>query len=112
MPKGWKPTRDENTSGNIFVLSPNGQQFNNRKSCLQYALKQEGWEKSQDLPHGWMLKNTKHKTGVLPSREGELSNSKLAAKESGASNSNQYDPVAVDNSYKPTEELNKLRKLP
>ena len=58
-----------------------------------------------------MLKNTKHKTGVLPSREGELSNSKLAAKESVASNSNQYDPAAVDNSYKATEELNKLRKL-
>ena len=47
-----------------------------------------------------MIKYTQHKNGVSLSREGELSNSNLAAKESGASNSNQYDPVPVDNSDK------------
>merc|ERR1712240_221842 len=62
-PEGWKSReRDENTSGNIFFPPTSGQQFNNKKSGLQYVLKQKGREKSQDLPHGWMLKNTKHKT--------------------------------------------------
>ena len=71
MPKGWTPRLGESTNGNIFFLSPDGQQFTNRKGCLQYILKQEGWEESQYLPHGWMLKNTKHKTEVLLSRDGE-----------------------------------------
>merc|ERR1712240_706203 len=74
MPKGWKPTRDENTIGNIFFPPTSGQQFNNRKSCLQYILKQEGREKSQDLPHGWMLKNTKQKTGLKNLRHQILTN--------------------------------------
>ena len=35
---------------------------------------------------------------------------RIKAKESGASNSNQYDPFPVDNSDKPTCELKNLRK--
>ena len=109
--KGWKQTRDKNTNGNIFFPSPKNQQFNNRKNSLQYTLQQEGWNKSQDIPHGWMINNTKHKTGVLQSREKELHISRIQVKESRASNNTQCKLAALQKNDKPSKEQNSLRKL-
>ena len=129
MPKGWKSRLGESVNGKRFFLSPDGQQFANRRSCLQYILKVgaykmadlakmkrylklEGWEENQYLPHGWMFKNTKHKSkGFLLSKEGELFDSVIAAKEFISSKSDQYEPSAIDNIYKLLEESNKLRRL-
>ena len=42
-PKGWKSRRSESTNGKRSLLSPNNQQFPDRKGGLQYIFKQEGW---------------------------------------------------------------------
>ena len=109
IPNGWKPTQDGNTSGNISFPTPNGTQFNN-KNNQQYALKQEGWENSQDLPHGWMTKNTKRRTKVLPPTKDVPPILKIAT-EPDAANSTQSEPIAVDHNDKPNRKKKRHKKL-
>merc|ERR1712240_492603 len=108
--KGWKQTRDKNTSGNTFFPSPKNQQFHNRKNSPQYTLQQEGWKKSQDIPHGWMIRNTKHKTEFLQSKKEELNISKIKVKVP-TSNNTQCKLGSLHKNKKPTTEQNSPKNV-
>merc|ERR1712240_600435 len=108
--KGWKQTRDKNTSGNTFFPSPKNQQFHNRKHGPQYTLQQEGWKKSQDIPHGWMIRNKKHKTEFLQSKKEELNISKIKVKVS-TSNNTQCKLGSLHKNKNPTKEQNSPKNV-
>ena len=108
--EGWKQKRDKNTNGTTFFPSPKNQQFHNRKNSPQYTLQQEGWKKSQDIPHGWMIRNTKHKTEFLQSKKEELNISQIKVKVS-TSNNTQCKLGSLHKNKKPTKEQNSPKNV-
>ena len=74
VPPGWKTRMSDGKSSKQLFLSPDGQQFISRRVALQHMiqnnfplksiesmrnlLKLEGWNYSDDLPDGWLWKET------------------------------------------------------
>ena len=90
VPPGWKSRTAEGKVGKQFFLSPGGTQFATRTVALQQMRREdrsgeevevmerkvvelEGWQRHQNLPPGWLFKQTYQNKNVLfLSSEGDM----------------------------------------
>ena len=104
VPDGWLTREVKGKVRKLFLLSPDGEQFCNRRSALQFmirssnyseedlqimrdSMREEDWEEHSDLPKGWLVRITRRNVKeVLFTREGDILESQISGREYMESN--------------------------
>ena len=111
----------------LAILSPEGEQFSNRRTALQFMIKsggyqeeeiqimrdymiEENWEEHSDLPRGWLIRNIKgSSTGLLFTREGDVLETQISGRQYMESNGyTEFDLSKLNQAF---EDVNKRIKL-